>query len=107
MDTVLLATNFTWPRPMRSSVQNKTQSYCTIAIWFGLKWIDWTSLEEAAAMKIARAAGMPVSRDLSYGEHPYAPFNRVFSILITRLPRTLENLADLRYVELENRDFLS
>ncbi|KAJ6124975.1 hypothetical protein N7471_012292 [Penicillium samsonianum] len=57
-----------------------------------LKWTDRTSLEEAAAMQRARAAGMPVPKVLSCGEHPHAPFNRVFSILMTRLPGTpLEN----------------
>jgi hypothetical protein len=34
------------------------------------------SIEEAAAMQMARAAGMPVPKVLSCGEHPYAPFNR-------------------------------
>ncbi|KAI2005305.1 hypothetical protein LOZ39_002795 [Ophidiomyces ophidiicola] len=64
---------------------------------FGLimKWTDRTSMEEVIAMKMARAAGMPVPKVLSCGEHPGDPFNRVFSILMTRLPGTsLENSGD-------------
>ncbi|KAJ9194968.1 hypothetical protein DTO027B5_5609 [Paecilomyces variotii] len=55
---------------------------------FGLvmKWTDRTSLEEAISMQMARAAGMPVPRLLSCGEHPDAPFNAFFSLLMTRLP---------------------
>lgn len=46
-------------------------------------------------MKIARAAGMPVPKVLSCGEHPGDPFNRAFSILMTRLPGiSLENSRD-------------
>lgn len=64
---------------------------------FGLimKWTDRTSLEEVIAMKTARAAGMPVPKVLSCGEHPGESFNRVFSILMTRLPGvSLENSSD-------------
>ena len=54
-------------------------------------------------MQMARAAGMPVPKVLSCGEHPHAPFNRFFSILMTRLPgTTLENSADPLHVELED-----
>ncbi|KAJ5550362.1 hypothetical protein N7461_005060 [Penicillium sp. DV-2018c] len=54
-------------------------------------------------MQMARAVGMPVPKVLSCGEHPYAPFNRVFSILMTRLPGTaLENSGDPLHVELED-----
>ena len=68
-----------------------------------LKWTSRTSIEEAAAMQMARAAGMPVPKVLSCGEHPYAPFNRFFSILMTRLPGTaLDNSADPLHVELED-----
>lgn len=67
-----------------------------------LKWTDRTSIEEAVAMQMARAAGMPVPKVLTCGEHPYAPSNRVFSILMTRLPGTaLENSYDPLHVELE------
>lgn len=51
-----------------------------------LKWSDRTSIEEAAAMQMARAAGMPVPKVLSLGEHPNGSYNRFFSILMTRLP---------------------
>ena len=50
-----------------------------------LKWTSRTSVEEAAATQMARAAGMPVPRVLSVGEHPNCPFTRHFSILMTRL----------------------
>lgn len=55
---------------------------------FGLvmKWTDRTSLEEAIAMQMVGAAGIPVPKVINCGEHPDAPFNRVFSILMTRLP---------------------
>lgn len=46
-------------------------------------------------MEMARAAGMPVPKVLSCGEHPEDSFNRVFSILMTRLPGvSLENSSD-------------
>ncbi|RWQ96568.1 kinase-like domain-containing protein [Paecilomyces variotii] len=64
---------------------------------FGLvmKWTDRTSLEEAISMQMARAAGMPVPRLISCGEHPNDPFNAFFSILMTRLPGVpLENSMD-------------
>lgn len=67
-----------------------------------LKWTDRTSLEEAAAMQMARAAGMPVPKLLSCGEHPNNPYNRLFSILMTRLPGyPLENSTDSLVVEAE------
>jgi hypothetical protein len=67
-----------------------------------LKWTDRTSIEEAVAMQMARAAGMPVPKVLSCGEHPSASYNRFFSILMTRLPGfPLENSADPLLVELE------
>lgn len=60
-----------------------------------LKWSDWTSMEEAAAMQMARDAGMPVPRVLSVEEHPNEPRNRFWSILMTRLPGiSLENSYD-------------
>ncbi|KAJ5702577.1 hypothetical protein N7488_010125 [Penicillium malachiteum] len=46
-------------------------------------------------MHMARAAGMPVPNVLSCGEHPNAPYNRFWSILMTRLPGVqLENSYD-------------
>ena len=67
-----------------------------------LKWSDRTSMEEAAAMQMARAAGMPVPRVLSCGEHPKESFNRCYSILMTRLPGIpLENSFDPLLVESE------
>ncbi|KAK2865486.1 hypothetical protein FQN49_003525 [Arthroderma sp. PD_2] len=69
---------------------------------FGLvmKWTDRTSIEEVAAMQMAEAAGMPVPKFICCGEHPNAPYNRVFSILMTRLPGvTLENSDDSLQVE--------
>jgi hypothetical protein len=60
-------------------------------------------MEEAVAMQMARAVGMPVPTVLSCGEHPSAPFNRVFSILTTRLPGTaLENSGDPLHIEVED-----
>jgi hypothetical protein len=75
-----------------------------IQLPFGLvlKWTDRTSLEEAAAMQMARAAGMPVPKLLSCGEHPNTPYNRFFSILMKRLPGyPLENSTDSLVVEAE------
>ncbi|KAJ5626689.1 hypothetical protein N7528_004116 [Penicillium herquei] len=67
-----------------------------------LKWSDRTSKEEVAAMQMARAAGMPVPKVLSCGEHPNAPYNRFWSILTTRLPGIqLENSYDTLHVESE------
>lgn len=67
-----------------------------------LKWSDRTSKEEAAAMQMARAAGMPVPKVLSCGEHPNGPYNRFWSILMTRLPGIpLENSYDSLHVESE------
>ncbi|OJD13801.1 hypothetical protein AJ78_05783 [Emergomyces pasteurianus Ep9510] len=80
-----------------------SEHYCS---WFGvpfgnvaelpfgliMKWTDRTSLEEVAAMQMARAAGIPSPKFLSCGKHIGEPYNRVFSILMTRLPGiTLEN----------------
>ncbi|QRD87540.1 phosphotransferase family protein [Aspergillus flavus] len=57
-----------------------------------LKWTDRANLEEAVAMQMARAAGMPVPKLLCCGKHPNAPYSRTFSILMTRLPGVaLEN----------------
>lgn len=91
-----------------------SKQYCS---WFGIpfnvnlvqlpfglviKWTDRTSIEEVAAMKMARAAGMPVPRVLSCGEHPNARFNRRISILMTRLPGLeLVNSDDPLEAELE------
>lgn len=75
-----------------------------IQLPFGLvlKRTDRISLEEAAAMQIAGAAGMPVPKVLSCGEHPNAPYNRFFSILMTRLPGLpLGNSSDTLLVESE------
>ncbi|KAF2677762.1 hypothetical protein K458DRAFT_349534 [Lentithecium fluviatile CBS 122367] len=57
------------------------------ALPFGLvlKWSDGTRLEEVAATLIARSAGFPVPKIVSYGEHPDAPHAPV-SILMTRIP---------------------
>jgi aminoglycoside phosphotransferase len=74
-----------------------SESYCSrfgipfhdqiIQLPFGLilKWSDRTRIEEAIAMQMARAAGMPVPKVLCYGEHPAKQFRRI-SILMTRLP---------------------
>ncbi|EFE44646.1 hypothetical protein TRV_00573 [Trichophyton verrucosum HKI 0517] len=60
-----------------------------------LKWTDRTSLEEAVAMQMVAAAGIPTPKILCYGEHPNDPYNRHISILMTRLPGiTLENSRD-------------
>jgi Phosphotransferase enzyme family len=69
---------------------------------FGLvmKWTDRTSLEEAIAMQMVGAAGIPVPKVINCGEHPDAPFNRVFSILMTRLPGVpLGNSNDMLQVD--------
>ncbi|KAF1958004.1 kinase-like protein [Byssothecium circinans] len=50
-----------------------------------LKWSDGTRLEEVAATMLARSAGFPVPKIISYGEHPDAPHAPV-SILMTRVP---------------------
>jgi hypothetical protein len=53
-------------------------------------------------MQMARAAGMPVPKLLSCGEHPNTPYNRFFSILMKRLPGyPLENSTDSLVVEAE------
>ncbi|KAL4916555.1 kinase-like domain-containing protein [Aspergillus aurantiobrunneus] len=91
-----------------------SQWYCS---WFGLlfnaniiqlpfglvmKWTDRTSVEEAISMQMARSAGMPVPKVISCGEHLDAPFNRRFSILMTRLPGVpLENSNDRLQVDAE------
>lgn len=67
---------------------------CVYQLPFGLimKWNDRISLEEAMAMQMARAAGMPVPKLLSIGKHPGF---RQFSLLMTRLPGyELINSAD-------------
>jgi aminoglycoside phosphotransferase (APT) family kinase protein len=50
-----------------------------------LKWSDGTRLEEVAATMVARSAGFPVPKIISYGEHPDTPHAPV-SILMTRVP---------------------
>ncbi|KAG5302316.1 hypothetical protein I7I48_02623 [Histoplasma ohiense] len=95
----ILKPNYSWPQPIRSPISTITppvpvfafsKYYCS---WFGIpfsniaelpfgllmKWTDRTSLEEVAAMQMARAAGM------NCGKHIGDPSNRVFSILMTRL----------------------
>ena len=53
-------------------------------------------------MQMAEAAGIPVPKFLSCGEHPADPFNRKFSILMTRIPgMPLENSFDPLQVETE------
>jgi aminoglycoside phosphotransferase len=49
-----------------------------------LKWTERVHIEEVIAMQMARAAGIPVPKVLSYGEHPGSW--RPMSILMTRLP---------------------
>jgi len=49
-----------------------------------LKWSDGTGLEVSSTLA-ARAAGFPVPKIISYGEHPEFPHAPV-SILMTRLP---------------------
>ncbi|PWY83830.1 phosphotransferase family protein [Aspergillus sclerotioniger CBS 115572] len=92
-----------------------SQHYCSwfnipfnaqiVQLPFGLvmKWTDRTSIEEAAAaMQMAAAAGIPVPKFLSCGEHPADPFNRRISILMTRIPGVpLENSFDPLQVETE------
>lgn len=63
-----------------------------------LKWSDGTRLEEVMATLVARSAGFPVPKVISYGEHPDHPHAPV-SILMTRLPgeelgRTWESLNE-------------
>ena len=54
-------------------------------------------------MQMARDAGMPVLKVLCCGEHPNAPYNRTFLILMTRLLGSpLENSADTLLVESED-----
>jgi hypothetical protein len=81
-----------------------------IELPFGLilKWSDRTSKEEAAAMQMARAAGMPVPKVISCGEHPNEPYNHFWSILMTRLPGiSLENSYDLPMSSPKNRGCLN
>ena len=49
-----------------------------------LKWSEKTAIEEACAMQMARAAGMPVAKVISCGYHPKDWQKQ--SILMTRLP---------------------
>ena len=54
-------------------------------------------------MQMAEAAGIPVPKVLSCGEHSKAPFNRKFSILMTRLPGVpLENSYDQLQIDAED-----
>lgn len=63
-----------------------------------LKWSDRTRIEEAVAMQMARAAGMPVPKVLCYGELLSDTFQPV-SILMTRLPGwPLNNSRDTPFV---------
>ncbi|KAA8627746.1 aminoglycoside phosphotransferase [Pyrenophora tritici-repentis] len=57
------------------------------ALPFGLvlKWSDGTRLEEVAATLMARSAGFPVPKVISYGDHPKSP-RAPMSILMTRIP---------------------
>ncbi len=58
-----------------------------------LKRSERVRIEEAMAMQMARAAGMPVPKVICYGENPRSTFS--FSILMTRLPGfELQNVAD-------------
>ncbi|QSS58124.1 hypothetical protein I7I51_07547 [Histoplasma capsulatum] len=41
-----------------------------------MKWTERTSLEDVAAMQMARAGGIPAPKLLSCGEHLRARFNR-------------------------------
>lgn len=50
-----------------------------------LKWSDGTRLEEVLATQVCYAAGLPIPRIISYGDHPETPHAPV-SILMTRLP---------------------
>ena len=60
-----------------------------------VKWTDRTTIEEAIAMQMVRAAGIPVPRVLGCGEHVTPDLTREISILMTRLPGfTLENSPD-------------
>ncbi|OJJ06187.1 hypothetical protein ASPVEDRAFT_45604 [Aspergillus versicolor CBS 583.65] len=79
-----------------------SRAYChfdphIIQLPFGLvlKWTDRTSIEEAIAMQMALAAGMPVPRLLSCGEPVTPELKREVSILMRRLPGlSLENSSD-------------
>lgn len=81
---------------IHSALARFSRRYCS---WFGIpchplllelpfglvfKWKDTSSLEEAVAMQLARKAGFPVPKVISFGVHPgnYLPS----SILMTRLP---------------------
>ncbi|KAJ5756783.1 hypothetical protein N7533_006326 [Penicillium manginii] len=130
--------DFTWPRQMKPTISKTTPSIlpspgklqrrawglmhmvlCHISKCFDgriielpfgliLKWSDRTSKEEAAAMQMARAAGMPVPKVISCGEHPNEPYNHFWSILMTRLPGiSLENSYDLPMSSPKNRGCLN
>jgi hypothetical protein len=59
-------------------------------------------------MQMARAAGMPVPKVISCGEHPNEPYNHFWSILMTRLPGiSLENSYDLPMSSPKNRGCLN
>ncbi|PLB50791.1 hypothetical protein P170DRAFT_435961 [Aspergillus steynii IBT 23096] len=71
--------------------------YNVFELPFGLvmKWTNRISLAEVAGMQMARAAGMPVPKLISCGEHVNDPVNRRFSLLMTRLPGfDLDNSRD-------------
>ena len=95
-----------------------SRSYCSwfripflppiIELPFGLilKRSERTSIEEAVATQIARAAGMPVPKILCYGEHP-TDFRRI-SILMTRLPGwPMNNSSGLHFIAEEEEPWLS
>ena len=82
---------------IHAALSRFSEWYCA---WLGIAWdanirqlpfglliksTNRLSIGEYAATKIARAAGMPVPKALSFGEHPNDDLRR-FSILMTRLP---------------------
>lgn len=79
-----------WLVPFSTWYTARYGTRSTYQIWqlpFGLvlKRSDGTRLEEVAAMRMARDAGLPVPIVVSYGEHPDAP-HAPLSILMTRMP---------------------
>lgn len=83
---------------LHTALSKFSRWYCA---WLGVEWdvnirqlpfglliksTDRASIGEYAAMKMARAAGMPVPRVFTCGEHPNDPYNRNITILMTRLP---------------------
>jgi hypothetical protein len=78
------------------------RTYHTTTLWPGLKVDRSNEFRGGCRNANDPAAGMPVPKVLSCGEHSTAPFNRSFSILMTRLPGTpLENSTDSLQVDLE------